>query len=137
MPPHERPETPEIEEPALHKRMKMNHISSASKSTVLADPTPHFATGVLSPANVHKLNAEYHTAEPYKYCRVERLVQDDLLKGVKDECLSELSFTEKETDIYKVCARFQFLTSASTAHWLPDSIPYRSCATCVPATFIP
>ena len=33
---------------------------------------------------------------------VDKLVRDDLLLGVKDECLSELSFTEKETDIYKV-----------------------------------
>ena len=26
------------------------------------------------------------------------------VKGVKDECLAELSFSEKETDIYKVSA---------------------------------
>lgn len=84
------------------KRMKRSHISSASDPAVLADPTPHFAAELFAPANIYKLNSDYNSSEPYKYCKVEKLIRDDLLKGVKDECLSELSFTEKETDIYKV-----------------------------------
>lgn len=107
---HDRPGSPEGDEPVLMKRMKRSHISSTSNADVLADPTPQFAADVLSAANIHKLNAEYNSSLPFKYCKMEKLVQDDLLKGVKDECLAELSFTEKETDIYKVCIEPIFLT---------------------------
>ena len=91
-----------VGEPDL-KRSKRAHVSSASNPAVLADPTPHFAPDLLSPESIQRLRSEYENNEPFKYCRVEKLVRDDLLAGVKDECLSELSFTEKETDIYKVC----------------------------------
>ncbi|KAI0347151.1 nuclear protein [Trametopsis cervina] len=84
------------------KKLKSKHVSSTSTLKTLQDPIPHFADGLLGPQNVQKLHQEYATSEPYKYCKVEKLFQDDLLVEVKDECLSQLSFTEKETDIYKV-----------------------------------
>jgi hypothetical protein len=59
--------------------------------------------GVLEVENATKLKASYNSSEPFKYAIVDKLFQDDLLHKVKDECLNELSFTEKETDIYKVC----------------------------------
>ncbi|KAI0702912.1 Oxoglutarate and iron-dependent oxygenase degradation C-term-domain-containing protein [Cytidiella melzeri] len=91
------------ESPTL-KRIKSSHnsISPLTESQVSADPTPYFANELLSPHNIHRLNQEYAASQPFKYCKVEKLFQDDLLKGVKDECLSELRFTQKETDIYKV-----------------------------------
>jgi hypothetical protein len=46
--------------------------------------------------------ASYASSEPFKHALVEKLFRDDFLQKVKDECLSELHFTEKETDIYKV-----------------------------------
>lgn len=99
---HERSESPSPDgQSNLLKRLKMNHISS-SDSKQSSDPTPHFAPDLLSPTTVHRLHLDYDASEPFKHCIVEKLFQDDLLKGVKDECLSELSFTEKETDIYKV-----------------------------------
>lgn len=102
--------SPAPREPEL-KRTKKTHVSSVSSSDVLADPTPQFAHDLLSQQSVQRLRTEYANNQPFKYCRIEKLVQDDLLAGVKDECLSELSFTEKETDIYKVCfffARYTF-----------------------------
>lgn len=92
------------------KRQKTTHDSAALCSASLtspltspdADPTPYFAPDVLSQSSISSLNSAYNTNEPFKYALVEKLFQDDLLKKVKDECLSELSFTEKETDIYKV-----------------------------------
>ncbi|THG97153.1 hypothetical protein EW026_g4810 [Hermanssonia centrifuga] len=119
----------EGEEPNLSKRMKRSHISSSSNPAVLADPTPHFAPEVLLPNTIHGLNHEYNTSQPFKYCKVEKLFQDDLLKRVKDECLSELSFTEKETDIYKVnqtgdLASLSFLTEAQIA-LLPNLLTLR------------
>lgn len=116
---HERSPSPATEEqPTLLKRMKMSHISESALgssssssdqtssgktlSAASTDPSPHFAPELLHPNNIHRLNSEYAGSEPFKHAVVEKLFQDELLKSVKDEILSELSFTEKETDIYKV-----------------------------------
>ena len=87
---------------ASPKRVKKAHVVSTSNPEVVADPEPYFAPDLLHPNTIHRLNQEYATSEPYKYCKVDKLFRDDLLVGVKDEILSDLSFTEKETDIYKV-----------------------------------
>ncbi|KAJ7223939.1 nuclear protein [Mycena rebaudengoi] len=80
---------------ALIKKLKSSHVS-------VPDPSSHFANGVLDHTSIAELHSAYATNEPFKYAVVEKLFQDPLLEKVKDECLSELSFTEKETDIYKV-----------------------------------
>lgn len=100
---HDRPTSPgeDEENPTLLKRMKMSHISP-NPTAASSDPTPHFAPDVLQPNMIHRLHVEYAENGPYHYAVVDKLFRDDLLLGVKDECLSELSFTEKETDIYKV-----------------------------------
>ena len=61
-----------------------------------------FAGGVLGSDNIQRLASSYRSSDPYLHVVVEKLFQDDLLSKVKDECIGELSFTEKETDIYKV-----------------------------------
>ncbi|KIY53876.1 hypothetical protein FISHEDRAFT_63225 [Fistulina hepatica ATCC 64428] len=66
------------------------------------DPISHFAPGLLNPEHVSRLRDAYAASEPYRYAYVRQLVKDDLLEAVKNECLRELVFTEKETDIYKV-----------------------------------
>lgn len=100
-----------------HKRQKLAH-DTAPHSPPAADAdcakktgtelcAENLAPGLLTEESVEKMRKEYANSEPYKYARVETLFQDDLLKRVKDECLNHLSFTEKETDIYRVsCARF-------------------------------
>ena len=99
------------------KRQKVVHdtvpnspptVESISLNKAGADLcTDNLTTGFLAEKNVEKLREEYTTSIPYKYARVEALFQDDLLKNVKDECLNHLSFTEKETDIYRVsCEQF-------------------------------
>ena len=100
-------------EPALLKRLKSSHISDVSSasgsgagaSAASTDPTPHFSQDLFAPANIHRLHTEYAASAPFKHTLVEKLFQDDLLQKVKDEALAELSFSEKETDIYKVRAR--------------------------------
>ena len=95
---------PNAEQPALLKRLKSSHISEDPASTA-PDPTPHFAPNLFVPSNIHRLHTEYENSGPFKHAVVEKLFQDDLLKNVKDEALAELSFSEKETDIYKVRSR--------------------------------
>ena len=76
---------------------------TAGTNTSTVDPTTQFAPGVLDHTTIAKLNSAYVANEPFKYAIVEKLFQDELLQKVKDECLCELNFTEKQTDIYKVC----------------------------------
>ena len=94
---HERSPSPELASDSLLKRLKTTH----SSSTMTVDQAPHFYTGLFSPENVQQLHQAYANNEPFKYAIIERLFRDDLLKNVKDECIKSLSFTERETDIYK------------------------------------
>ncbi|TFK46891.1 hypothetical protein OE88DRAFT_1714704 [Heliocybe sulcata] len=102
-----RPRSPSLELPTSG--------SNGSSFPVLADPTPHLHNGLLDSENVEQLHHNYETSKPWKHVVVDKLFQDELLRNVKDEILSELSFTEKETDIYKVhqtgdLASLSFLT---------------------------
>lgn len=97
-----------------HKRQKVTHDTACPPApTADADDAEktgtdlcaeNLAAGLLNEENVERLRKEYADSEPYKYARVETLFQDDLLRRVKDECMTHLSFTEKETDIYRVSA---------------------------------
>ncbi|KAG1806461.1 nuclear protein [Suillus plorans] len=112
----ERSLSPELSSDSLLKRLKTTH--SSSTSTV--DHRLRFDPGLFGPENVQKLHQDYADSEPFKYAIIEKLFQDDLLKNVKDECMKELSFTEKETDIYKVnqtgdLASLSYLSEAQLA----------------------
>lgn len=61
-----------------------------------------FHNGLFEHENISRLHSSYAASAPFKHTVVDKLFQHDLLVNVKEECLRELSFTEKETDIYKV-----------------------------------
>lgn len=90
--------------PRTHSRSSSPAANDSKRRKTSHSPTPplHFADGLFSPDHVARLNADYKTNSPFKYAVLDRLFQNDLLENVKDECLRELSFTTKETDIYKV-----------------------------------
>lgn len=95
--------------PATHTRLdSVDEAPSAKKQKTTHETAPLddlascFATGLLDASNIDSLHKSYKTSEPYLYAVIDKLFQDDLLLKVKDECINELSFTEKETDIYKV-----------------------------------
>ncbi|KAI0315974.1 Oxoglutarate and iron-dependent oxygenase degradation C-term-domain-containing protein [Amylostereum chailletii] len=124
---HARSPSPEGNQ-SLLKRLKID-ANAASDAAGREDPTPYFAQDLFHPNTVHRLNTAYGTSEPYKYALVEKLFQDDLLQKVKDECLSELHFTEKETDIYRVnqtgdLASLSYLTEKQIA-LLPNILKLR------------
>ncbi|ETW84031.1 hypothetical protein HETIRDRAFT_433015 [Heterobasidion irregulare TC 32-1] len=84
-----------------HSSLKRPKLAKTT-SDPSEDFTPYFASHLFDHDNVHRLNAAYRESEPYKYAVVDKLFQDNLLHKVKSECLHQLHFTEKETDIYKV-----------------------------------
>lgn len=66
-----------------------------------SDSTAHFAANLLSASNVSAFSEQYHAAKPFKHVVIDKIFQESLLMKVKDEIVEHLSFTEKETDIYK------------------------------------
>lgn len=127
---HPRSPSPEPKASAM-KRPKIAHESSSSNHAppTALDLAASFAPDLFDAAHVGRLAASYSTSEPFKHALVQKLFQDDLLQQVKDECLSELHFTEKETDIYKVnqtgdLASLSFLTEQQVA-LLPNLIKLR------------
>lgn len=48
------------------------------------------------------LSLEIKQSKPYQWGTIKELMNDDLLRQVRKEILSQIHFTEKETDIYKV-----------------------------------
>jgi prolyl 3-hydroxylase /prolyl 3,4-dihydroxylase len=104
---HPRSPSPEPKTSEL-KRLKIAHPSSTDTATIPGAPptsnslTACFTSDLFSAAHVGELANSYAVNQPFKHALVEKLFQDDLLQKVKDECLGELHFTEKETDIYKV-----------------------------------
>lgn len=90
------------------KKPKIAHESTPTPQ----DLTACFAPDLFDTTHLGRLATSYSTSEPFKHALVQKLFQDDLLQQVKDECLSELHFTEKETDIYKVMRR-------TSSHTLP------------------
>ncbi|KAG2013135.1 nuclear protein [Coprinopsis cinerea AmutBmut pab1-1] len=125
----------------LVKRLKTSHVapqtngfhppSTTTKQSEAArnDPTSRFANNLFDHNHIARLHDAYDASEPFKYAVVDKLFQDDLLKKVKDECLGQLSFTEKETDIYKVnqtgdLASLNFLAPEQLAR-LPNLLALR------------
>jgi prolyl 3-hydroxylase /prolyl 3,4-dihydroxylase len=100
------------------KRLKTTHVSpsdipsSPAAATTIAPSSgfngvaSQFAYEIFNHNYIAKLHTDYLDSNPFKHAVVEKLFQDELLVKVKDECL-RLNFTQKETDIFKVCL-FQF-----------------------------
>lgn len=98
---HARSASEDVPDVRSAKKTKTSHDTPSLAERL--DPTSRFATGLLAEGNVKNLHEQYKNSGPYLHVVVEKLFQDDLLTSVKDEIIQQISFTEKETDIYKVC----------------------------------
>ena len=61
-----------------------------------------FAPDIFTDNFKEKVKQSIAESFPYKHGVINPLIDDDLLRRVRDEILKELHFTKKETDIYKV-----------------------------------
>ncbi|KAL0091040.1 Oxoglutarate and iron-dependent oxygenase degradation C-term-domain-containing protein [Phycomyces blakesleeanus] len=77
-----------------------NSTEHPSKRTKLESQKDKFHQGLLETAS--SLQTAYAASKPYLHCKIDKLVNEDLLRKVRKEILSNLHFTLKETDIYKV-----------------------------------
>ncbi|KAL2070873.1 hypothetical protein VTL71DRAFT_13899 [Oculimacula yallundae] len=72
--------------------------------TVLAEEDVHksFRKGLFAKDVLGKYTKGYAESEPYKHSVINSLINDDLLRSVRDEIKENVQFTPKETDIYKI-----------------------------------
>ncbi|KAI2785941.1 Prolyl 3,4-dihydroxylase ofd1 [Penicillium oxalicum] len=61
-----------------------------------------FSDGLFDPAKQKKYTDAYAKSSPYLHGVICPLIEPSLLRSVRDEVQEHLSFTEKETDIYKI-----------------------------------
>ncbi|KAF4123916.1 Oxoglutarate and iron-dependent oxygenase degradation C-term [Geosmithia morbida] len=61
-----------------------------------------FREGLFDEAVHKRYRDEYASSAPYKHAVIESLVDDALLRSVRDEIRTNVVFTPKETDIYKI-----------------------------------
>src|SRR5262249_30755080 len=86
------------------KRSPTKHDQDlATKRMRVEDPVETaFRAGLFDQSTRDELSASYTASQPYRHCVIPELVNDDLLRAVQHELMTELHFTVKETDIYKV-----------------------------------
>ncbi|KAF3481873.1 uncharacterized protein GIQ15_04632 [Arthroderma uncinatum] len=63
---------------------------------------PSFEEGLLEKDTLEKYKEAYAKSGPYKHGVISPLFNQDLLRSVRNEIQEHISFTEKETDIYKI-----------------------------------
>ncbi|KAF3348923.1 Pyrroline-5-carboxylate reductase [Verticillium dahliae VDG2] len=74
-----------------------------SKSALsAADAKSRFRQGLFDQEVLQSYTDEYATSSPYKHAVIHELADDKLLRSVRDEIRENVSFTPKETDIYKI-----------------------------------
>ncbi|KAM3428282.1 hypothetical protein NHJ13734_008657 [Beauveria thailandica] len=61
-----------------------------------------FRDGLFDKKNLDAYRTEYAESSPYKHAVIHELVNDKLLRSVRDEVRANVHFTPKETDIYKI-----------------------------------
>merc|ERR1712093_410066 len=72
--------------------------------TVLAEEDVHksFRKGLFANDILSKYTKDYAESEPYKHSVISSLINDELLRAVRNEIKENVQFTPKETDIYKI-----------------------------------
>ncbi|KAL2255679.1 hypothetical protein VTK26DRAFT_2901 [Humicola hyalothermophila] len=61
-----------------------------------------FRKGLFDKAVLDKYTSQYASSSPYKHSVISELVDDALLRKVREEIKANVHFTPKETDIYKI-----------------------------------
>ncbi|TVY88829.1 Prolyl 3,4-dihydroxylase [Lachnellula willkommii] len=72
--------------------------------TILSDEDVQksFRKGLFDKETLKKSTNSYAESEPYKHAVMSSLINDDLLRSVRNEIRENVQFTPKETDIYKI-----------------------------------
>ncbi|KAL6403282.1 hypothetical protein AUP68_12622 [Ilyonectria robusta] len=67
-----------------------------------AEAKKRFRAGLFDQDVLDSYTDQYAKSAPYKHAVINGLIDDSLLRAVRDEIKANVSFTPKETDIYKI-----------------------------------
>ncbi|KAM0322868.1 hypothetical protein ACHAQA_009209 [Verticillium albo-atrum] len=82
---------------------KASSKKKRSKTALTAtEAKSRFRKGLFDEKVLDSYTNEYATSSPYKHAVIHQLADDKLLRSVRDEIRENVSFTPKETDIYKI-----------------------------------
>ncbi|KAF2009824.1 hypothetical protein BU24DRAFT_427843 [Aaosphaeria arxii CBS 175.79] len=86
------------------KRKNDAPTNGSSKKRAISDDEAHenFRTGLFASEVLKSYTDYYAESQPYKHAVIQDLVNDSLLRNVRNEIRENISFTPKETDIYKI-----------------------------------
>lgn len=86
------------------KRKNETPANGKSKKRAISDDEAHrnFRKGLFNSDVLTHYTDYYATSQPYKHAVIQGLVNDTLLRNVRNEIRENISFTPKETDIYKI-----------------------------------
>ncbi|KAF2109474.1 Oxoglutarate and iron-dependent oxygenase degradation C-term-domain-containing protein [Lophiotrema nucula] len=87
--------------------MKRKHdapVNGKSKKRAISDDEAHqnFRDGLFDSKVLQDYTDYYAASQPYQHAVIQNLVDDSLLRNVRNEIREHIHFTPKETDIYKI-----------------------------------
>ncbi|ORY08183.1 Oxoglutarate and iron-dependent oxygenase degradation C-term-domain-containing protein [Clohesyomyces aquaticus] len=88
----------------MGKRKSEARANGSSKKRAISDTEAHanFRAGLFDSKVLQQYTDYYASSQPYKHAVIQNLVDDSLLRSVRNEIREHISFTPKETDIYKI-----------------------------------
>ncbi|KAF1951933.1 hypothetical protein CC80DRAFT_190225 [Byssothecium circinans] len=88
----------------MMKRKSDVPANGKAKKRAISDEEAHskFRKGLFDSKVLKGYTDYYATSQPYKHAVIQNLVDDTLLRNVRNEIREHISFTPKETDIYKI-----------------------------------
>ncbi|TGJ80208.1 hypothetical protein E0Z10_g8569 [Xylaria hypoxylon] len=93
----------------MKRKAEEPHIVDQKPSKKKAKTTPsnedaqtRFRKGLFDKKVLEQYTQEYSDSSPYKHAVIHELIDDKLLRAVRNEIKDNVSFTPKETDIYKI-----------------------------------
>ena len=75
---------------------------SSKRQSLNEDIKQYFHPELFDPKTLQSYKTAYANSKPYKHGVIPSLIQPTLLRDVRSEITSHISFTPKETDIYKI-----------------------------------
>ncbi|KAI0016455.1 Oxoglutarate and iron-dependent oxygenase degradation C-term-domain-containing protein [Xylariomycetidae sp. FL0641] len=80
----------------------VGHKKKSKISLSDEDAKKRFRKGLFDKKVLNEYTQSYATSSPYKHSVIHGLIDDKLLRSVRNEIKDNVSFTPKETDIYKI-----------------------------------
>ncbi|KAI9722744.1 MAG: hypothetical protein M1812_001675 [Candelaria pacifica] len=86
----------------MKRKNEERKFSNSNKKRATEPAEPRFRNGLFDDTVLQQYVDQYTGSKPYKHGVIQDLLSPNLLRNVRSEIQENLSFTPKETDIYKI-----------------------------------